>query len=112
MGRVDIHAEAGEAGRQLDGGGAQLILVLGDVLAVDHQQRLLAGIGVRAHAVARLEAGRCGGQTTAVGRNGAVGVGGHLGADRGQAAAQFGGFVSGYGRLGLTGNGQGEGSSQ
>ncbi|MNR42285.1 hypothetical protein D3C85_1607840 [compost metagenome] len=63
-----------------------MILVLGHVLAVDHQQRFLTGKGVGADGVAGLEASWCGGQPALVGRNGAIGITGFLGAHGGQGA--------------------------
>ncbi|MCY1450088.1 hypothetical protein D9M71_668690 [compost metagenome] len=86
MRRINLDTEAGETGGQFDGNGGQLILVLGHVLAVDHQQRFLTGKGVGADGVAGLEASWCGGQPALVGRNGAIGIAGFLGAHGGQGA--------------------------
>ncbi|MNI71627.1 hypothetical protein D3C73_1275090 [compost metagenome] len=97
---------------QLGRGGRQQALVFVDVLAIDDQQRLLVGKWIRAHAIARLEAGWRGGQPACVGRNRAIGIGRHLGADRGQAGAQLRRFLGRYGRLGLTGNDRRQGCCQ
>ncbi|MNM57527.1 hypothetical protein D3C81_687300 [compost metagenome] len=62
------------------------------------------GKGVRTHAVASLEAGRCSGQATAVGRNGTIGITGLFGTHPRQAGAQPGGFLTRY--IGLCIDGQ------
>ncbi|MNF53568.1 hypothetical protein D3C84_349570 [compost metagenome] len=110
VGRVDVDAEARIALGQLHRRGAEHALVLVDVLAVDHQHRLLAGEGVRAHAVAGLEAGRRGGQAALVGGDRTVGAGAFLGPHQGQAGTQLGGFFGGYGGTHGTGEGHREGS--
>ncbi|MOA14600.1 hypothetical protein D3C78_1347100 [compost metagenome] len=112
MGRVDVQTEAGETLDQLGGGGGQLILVLRSILAVDHQQRLFARIGVRTHAVAGLEAGRRGCQTTGIGRNRSIGIGTLFSADHSQAGAKLGSFLGGYGCLRLCAQSHGHGSGQ
>ncbi|MNT51238.1 hypothetical protein D3C72_1881960 [compost metagenome] len=102
MTRVDIDAEAGETLDQLGGDRSQLVLVLVDVLAVDHQQRLLAGEGIGTEGVAGLEPGRRGFQAAVESRDRTVGIAGLLGADRSQAGAQFGRFLGRYRRQGGT----------
>ncbi|MNO63867.1 hypothetical protein D3C76_545860 [compost metagenome] len=112
VGRVEIHPEVREALEQLRRGGGQRPLVLGRVLAGDDQERLLARIGIRAHAVTGLEAGRRGGQAPAVGGDAAIGVGGRLGAHLGQAGAELCGFAAGDGGQRLAREGQSEGGGQ
>ncbi|MCY1283542.1 hypothetical protein D9M70_324250 [compost metagenome] len=112
VGREDIDAEARITLGQFHRRGAEHALVLVDVLAVDHQHRLLAGEGVGAHAVARLEAGRRGGQAALVGGDRTVGAGTLLGTDQGQALAQLGSFFGGNGGLHRTYNSHRKGSRQ
>ncbi|MNC46993.1 hypothetical protein D3C75_960320 [compost metagenome] len=110
--RVDLDAEAREAGGQLGGDRGQLVLVLGDVLAVDHQDRLLVGERIGTEGIARLEAGRRGGQAALVGRDGAIGIGGLLGADDGQGGAQLGGLAGRNRRQSRSGSSQRKRSCQ
>ncbi|MCY1445459.1 hypothetical protein D9M71_619740 [compost metagenome] len=110
--RVDIHAKRGKALGQLSRGGSEHALVLVDVLAIDHQQRLFVGKGVRTHGVARFEAGRRGGQATGVGRNRSIGIGGLFSAHQGQAGAELGSFLDGYCRLRMCAQRHGHGSGQ
>ncbi|MCY1425189.1 hypothetical protein D9M71_409720 [compost metagenome] len=112
VGRVDIDAVGGKALGQLHRSGSEHALVLVDVLAIDHQHRLFAGKWIGAHAVARLEAGWRGGQATVVGWNRTVGIGSLLCADLGQAAAQLGSLLLGYGGLCLGGKHHGHGGGQ
>ncbi|MCY1450714.1 hypothetical protein D9M71_675400 [compost metagenome] len=112
VGRIDTDVVTGVTLGQLDRGGRQQVLVLVDVLAIDNHKRLLIDKGVRAHAVARLEAGGRGRQPAAVGGNRTIGIAGHLGTDTGQAGAQFGRFLRRHGRLGLTGNDGRQGGGQ
>ncbi|MNZ95439.1 hypothetical protein D3C78_1145860 [compost metagenome] len=79
VGRVDIDAEARITLGQLHRGGCEQLLVLVDVLAINRQHRLLAGEGVRAHAVAGLEAGRRDGQAAVIGGDRTIGAGALLG---------------------------------
>ncbi|MCY1177911.1 hypothetical protein D9M73_182370 [compost metagenome] len=110
--RVDINTKRGKTLGQLSRGGSEHALVFVDVLAIDHQQRLLAGKGVRTHGVARFEAGRRGGQATGVGRNRSIGVGGFFSADHRQAGAELGSFLGGHGRLRMCAQRHGQGSGQ
>ncbi|MCY1410072.1 hypothetical protein D9M71_254350 [compost metagenome] len=112
VGRVDIDAVGGKTLGQFHGGGSEHAFVLVDILAIDDQKRLFAGEGIGTYGVAGLEAGGRGGQATAVGWNGTVGVGGLLGADLGQATAQFGSFLLGYSSLRLGGKHHGQGGGQ
>ncbi|MCY1429738.1 hypothetical protein D9M71_456680 [compost metagenome] len=99
MGWVDVYAKTGVALEQFQGGGGQLALVLLGVLAIDDQQRLVAGEWVGAHAGAILVAGRRRQQAALVGRDRAIGIAGLFRADGGQAGAQARGLVSGNGGL-------------
>ncbi|MNQ80573.1 hypothetical protein D3C85_955600 [compost metagenome] len=112
VGRVDIDAVSGKALGQLNRSGGEHALVLVDVLAIDHQQWLFTGVRVRAHAVARLEACRGGGQAAAVGWNRAVAVTGLFRAQQGQAGTQFGRLLFRYGSLCLSDKHHGQGSGQ
>ncbi|MNO81737.1 hypothetical protein D3C76_729900 [compost metagenome] len=103
VGRIDIDAEGREALGQFHRGGAEHVLVLIDVLAVDHDHRLLAGEGIGTHAVARLEAGRRSGQAAVVGGNRAVGICSLVGADLGEAGTQLGRFGGRHSSVGSTG---------
>ncbi|MNR04189.1 hypothetical protein D3C85_1201270 [compost metagenome] len=94
VGLIHIDAVAGVTPGQLDSGGRQQALVLVNVLAIDHQQRFLVRIGVRAHAITGLEAGRGSGQATAIRRNGAIGITGLFSPHQRQAVTQFGGFLT------------------
>ncbi|MCY1440094.1 hypothetical protein D9M71_563540 [compost metagenome] len=102
--RINLDAVGGVAPGKLCRGGRQQALVLINVLAIDDQQRLLVGKGVRTHAFARLEAGRRSGQPAFVGWNRTISIACHLGANTGQADAQLCRFLGRYGRLGLAGN--------
>ncbi|MNF66373.1 hypothetical protein D3C84_481630 [compost metagenome] len=96
MGRVNVDAVVGETLGQCDGGFRQHAFVLINVLAIDDEQRFLAGIGVRAHAVTGLETGRRSGQATAVSRDGAIGITGFFSPHHGEASAQFNSFLTRY----------------
>ena len=93
--RVDVDAERRVLLHQRLGALGQRRGVLGHVLGVDRQARLVAREGVRADAVARLVAGRRRGQAAGVGGDRAVLVGGLLGADRRERAAEGLGFLGG-----------------
>ncbi|MCY1398247.1 hypothetical protein D9M71_132730 [compost metagenome] len=97
VGRVDrdlVGVSVALEQRQLTG--RELVLVLGDVVLGDDEQRLVAFERVAEEAVAihrrgaRLEAAGPGGDAT-------VGVAGLFRAQRGQGGAQLGGFIGGYG---------------
>ncbi|MNT16673.1 hypothetical protein D3C72_1517870 [compost metagenome] len=98
--------------RQLAGG--QLVLVLVDVLRGDGEQRLLAGEGVRQEALGIDGAGILRQAAGPLG-DAAIGIGAFLGAQRGQACAQLGGFIGGNRRHhagGQQGQGQDAGLQQ
>ncbi|MNM83086.1 hypothetical protein D3C81_951320 [compost metagenome] len=88
--REHIDTKSREALGQFHRGGAEHVLVLIDVFAVDHQQWFFVGERVRTHAVAGLETGRRRGQATVVGGDGTISVPGLFGAHQRQAAAEFG----------------------
>ncbi|MNO91651.1 hypothetical protein D3C76_832030 [compost metagenome] len=109
MSRIDLDAKAGKTRGQFDRDGRQLVLVLRDILAIDHQQRLLAGVRVGTQGIARFETRWRGRQATGIGRNGAIGVAGFFGTDGSEVAAQLAGVCGGYRGLDQTGERQRDG---
>ncbi|MCY1533644.1 hypothetical protein D9M68_689840 [compost metagenome] len=86
---IDVHPETGKFRQDCLLPVAQLVRIGGHVRRIDREQGLLAGEWVGAHALALVEPGRRRGQAARVGRNAAVLVARHLGANRRQGNSQL-----------------------
>jgi len=110
---VDVDAHRRVALEQFLGAFGQLVGMRRQVLAGDHQARLLVAVGVDALAAAFVELGRQRRQAAGPGGNRAVLVAGLLGADGRERGAQLLGLIGRDARPGGAGNeGDGSGGGQ
>ncbi|MNO93330.1 hypothetical protein D3C76_849290 [compost metagenome] len=93
MRRINVDAETRQLLDQCLGAFRELVAVGVHVTGVDRELRFFIGEGIGTNALGLVETGGRGFQPAGIGRNGAIGITGHLGTHGGQAGAQLLGFL-------------------